>query len=99
VADVFVNTLPPRDLLSLQRDLLDLVDQLNTELNTRFVVLDGVAVGTSQTPVAHGLGAVPTFVTVRKFADARVWESQAADANLLYLRASVAVTVSVKAER
>ena len=35
MADVFVNTLPPRDLLSLQRDLLDLVDQLNTELNTR----------------------------------------------------------------
>lgn len=71
--------------VDLQRDLLLL----------RFTI-DSAAIATSETKVAHGLGRVPRGrIILSQSADARVWDSKAADAQWLYLRASSAVTVKL----
>jgi hypothetical protein len=59
------------------------------------VLLAGVAVGTAQTAIPHGLGAGPTSCQVTPRADARVWQPALPDAVNIYLQASVAVTCDV----
>jgi hypothetical protein len=58
-------------------------------------VLANQTIGTSQTAVAHGLGYVPTEVSVLPRADARVWRSAAADATNVYLTASASVSCDI----
>ena len=60
------------------------------------VLREDVAVGTSDTQVAHGLGRMPRgWFLVSPAADARVWQTADASATLLTLRASAAVTTSL----
>lgn len=58
-------------------------------------VFTGVAVGTTLTPVAHGLPQAPRAVYAMPNSDARVWEPQAADSVRVYLQASAATTCKV----
>ena len=55
-----------------------------------------VAVATTSTPVAHGLGFAPQSCNVIPQGDARVWEASPPDAKCVHLAASVAVLVNVE---
>ena len=53
-------------------------------------------IGTSSTRIVHGLGYVPTMVSVELQADARWWRAAAPDAEAVYLRASASVKANVE---
>ncbi len=55
-------------------------------------------VGIASTPVAHGLAYTPTTIDALHAADARVWESAAADATNVHLQASVSVTCKISVQ-
>lgn len=52
----------------------------------------------TQTTVAHGLGYTPTSVSIVPGADARVWQSAAADATNVYLTASVSASCMINVQ-
>lgn len=74
----------------LARDLRDLLPQLERR------VLSSVTIGTTSTPLAHGLSGTPRLVNVLPHADARVWRSAAPDGSVVYLQASVSVACDVE---
>jgi hypothetical protein len=53
------------------------------------------AIGTSSTPIAHGLTAQPRFVMAFPQSDARVWRSAVSDDRRVWLQASSATTADV----
>lgn len=91
-APVF-NNRPTSTLPELQRAVFEFSSNVTRVAGG--VVISGVSVGTSDTKVAHGLGAVPAAVLVMPRADARVWESATATTTQVTLRASAAVTCTV----
>ncbi len=50
----------------------------------------GVTVGTSATPVAHGLGYTPSAVSIVPTSNATIWRAAPSDANAVYLQADTA---------
>lgn len=74
----------------LAQDTRDLARQ-----GTRTLIRD-VLVGTTSTPIAHGLSTAPRMVLVCPQADARVWRSATPDSTLVYLRASASVTCDIE---
>jgi len=50
------------------------------------------SIGTSQTTVAHGLGYIPTVISILVKSNANVWQSNVADITNIYLTSSVAAT-------
>ena len=53
-------------------------------------------IGTTSTPVAHGLSDVPTAIRVLPRADARVWRSADPDKTHIFLAASTSVDVDIE---
>jgi hypothetical protein len=81
---------PPKTLDELWAAVLTLLPEL-----ARRVRRDQ-AIGTTETPIAHGLGFAPQAVRVLPTSDVRVWETQAPDSRFVYLRASGACTASLE---
>lgn len=81
---------PTSTLPELQRAVAEFA--MNVTRVAGATVITGISVGTSDTKVAHGLGAVPAGVFVMPKADARVWQPAAATSSQVTLRASAAVT-------
>lgn len=50
------------------------------------------SIGTAQTTVAHGLGYIPTVISILVKSNANVWQSAVADITNIYLTSSVAAT-------
>lgn len=73
----------------LRRDVRDTVEKLG-----RAPIV--ATIGTSATAIAHGLGEVPTIVSVLPHADANVWRAVAADKKFIYLQASTAVECTIR---
>jgi len=80
--------MPASTLPQLQRDVLTLFYQLGPLAAGRLITEQ--TIGTTDTHIAHGLGAVPQAVFVMPRADARVWRVSVGQA-LVTLRASAAV--------
>lgn len=60
------------------------------------VTLKDVAIGTSETVIAHKLGRNPQgWIIVEKNANSDVWSSSTKDGRFLYLMATAAVTVTL----
>jgi hypothetical protein len=53
-------------------------------------------VETTETPIAHGLSEVPTYVGWFQRANATVWRSKAPDSRFIYLIASVSVVCDIE---
>jgi hypothetical protein len=84
---------PSGTLAELWRACLDLLPQLG-----RKVVYD-VTIGTSSTPVEHGLGYIPTTAIPVLHSDARVWRSANPDAKYVYFAASGSVICDIEIVR
>jgi len=84
-------------------DLNRVQDRIANALSPVFAarVVDGrlvesVALTTSAQSIAHGLDrAGVKWIVVSPDADARVWQTQAADSRFVYLQASAAVNVNL----
>lgn len=79
---------------------LDAIAQAFVDLQADLLLLrytvESTAIAAAETKVAHGLGRVPRGrIILSQSADARVWDTRAADAMFLYMRASSAVTVKL----
>lgn len=83
-------------LIEVAQALIRLIRQLGSGAEAR--LLTNQAIGTSETPIAHGLGrtiGAPRAVFVTPYADARVWRTKAPDSERLYLAASAAVSADL----
>ena len=81
---------PLGSVQELERAARDLIPQLERN------VINGVAVGTSVTPIAHGLGSRPSMVHAMPKSNVTVWEPADADAKCIYLQASAACLADVE---
>lgn len=68
------------------------------ERSTRVIVKD-FAIGTTETPLAHGMGVVPQGVFWAPHSDVSVWRSSAPDSRFVYLIASSACVADVEVVR
>jgi hypothetical protein len=84
---------PTTTLPDLQRDVVDVVQQFGPAADA--VLIRDVAVGTAETPIAHGRGTTPVGVFVMPQSDARVWRSSPSDLDRVFLTASASVIVDV----
>lgn len=76
-----------------ERESFRLLDRLG--ITSAVEVLD-VAVGTSDTKVAHGLGRRPkAWVIMDQAEDATVWRTEPSDSSFLTLRASADTVISL----
>ena len=80
------------------------VEELRSDLkNSLFPVINRrtitATIGTASTPVAHGLGEVPTVAIPVPRADARVWRSAAHDKDHVFFAASTSVVVDIEVSR
>lgn len=82
---------PNGTLGELWRAVLRLLPQLAGAL----VINRGVTIGTSETPVAHGLRSAPTSAMVVPQADCRWWQTKAPDSKYVYFAASTSVAADV----
>lgn len=82
---------PAGTLGELWRAVLRLLPQLGGKV----VVNPSVAIGTAETPVAHGLKVAPVSAMLVPQASCSWWQTKAADSRFVYFAASVAVTADV----
>lgn len=90
---VIDNLTPTSSLPRLALALIKLVRSLGVVADAK--LLTGKAIATSQTPIAHQCSGPPQAVFAMGNADARIWESAAADQQFVYLTASAAVTAKL----
>lgn len=83
---------PQTTVYELQRDVRDTFRALGV-VATGLLVRD-VSVGTSDTPLAHGLRSAPAAVFAMPHSDARVWRVSV-DSSVVVLRASSAAVCDV----
>lgn len=76
-------------------ELWKAVLRLLPQLAGRVSVIRQVSVGTDETPVAHGLGFVPTGVIPLLLANVTVWQPRDPDSRFAYFTASSATTINV----
>ena len=81
---------PDGKLDELWRAVLRLLPQLTRRVRRN------VAIGTAETPVAHGMRFAPQMVMAMPMANVSVWETKAPDTKLVYLQAASAVTCSLE---
>lgn len=86
---------PPKDIGEMHDRFLGLQDDTRKGVQR----IKGLSLSTTETPVAHSLGAIPSFVRVRLLGSATVYESTAATSSLVYLTASGSVTVDIEVVR
>lgn len=92
---VFYRPRPGADDKDVQEEIRLTFERLGDAAVTK--LLKRVSIGTSTTRIAHGMGSVPNgWREFNKEGDARIWQSQAPDANNLYLQASVAVVAGIE---
>lgn len=90
-ADFDFPTTPDGTLKELWRAVLRVLPQIGR----RQKVLRSVSIGTTETPIAHGLNYVPDSASLILQADARWWRTRIPDAKCVYFAASVAVVADV----
>jgi hypothetical protein len=90
VAEIDFPQRPPETLVELWQWVRALLPQL------RRTVVRTFAVGTTETPLAHGMRFAPQMAHPVPRADVRVWQTQIPDARFVYLAASSACTVDVE---
>lgn len=88
------------ELMRVQDAVAESLNVLNSALLTEARLIPGVLIGTSATPVEHGLGREPQgWFVVDANTGASLWRSSSppvnAPAKLLYLQASTPVTVTL----
>lgn len=81
---------PRGSLGELWQAAIDLLPQITPR------VLRDRTVGTTETPIAHGLGFAPLMAHPVPHSDARVWRTRTPDAKYVYLAASGAVVCDVE---
>jgi hypothetical protein len=77
-------------------DLWRAVVRLLPQLGGRGSVIRGAAIGTVETPVAHGMKFAPQMGVPVATSNATVWETRAPDTSLGYFAASTACTANVR---
>lgn len=87
---------PGGTLVELWNACMDLAQQLSSLL---FVSIKEQAVGTSETPIAHGQSFVPSICVPVARANVAVWQSSQPDNRFCYLTAASPVVVDVKVFR
>lgn len=91
MADLDFPTTPSGTVAELWRAILRVLPSIGR----RQKVLRTVAIGTAETPVAHGLGYVPDSASLILYSDARWWQTKNPDAKCVYFAASSSVTADV----
>lgn len=71
----------------------ELVDQLSVAAVAKMI--NGVAIGTTVTRVAHGLGTIPSQVQITTRSSTTISRVQPPDSQFLYLQAAVATDVDI----
>ena len=82
---------PDGTLPELWAAVLELLPQLARAI----VVRRDIAIGTAETPVAHGLKEAPRVALPLAQANVAVWESRSPDTRFVYLIAASATTANV----
>jgi hypothetical protein len=82
---------PDVTLPMLAQSCIDLVPQLQRKIS----VAQSVTIGTTETAVAHGLGAVPLTAMVLPHSNVAYWRSKAPDSRFVYLIAASSVVCDV----
>jgi hypothetical protein len=88
---------PPRgtDAKAIENQLREILGQFG--IADASVIAGPVSVGTAETRIPHGFGSIPSgWELISPQALATVCQTKAPDATYLYLKASTAVTTSVR---
>lgn len=80
---------PDGTLPELWRACLDLLPQIENRVRT------GIAIGTTETPVAHGLGFAPLMGVPVPRSEATIWRTRSPDSKYMYFAPSQACTADV----
>jgi hypothetical protein len=91
VADFDFPSTPAGTVGELWRAILRVLPSIGR----RQKVLRTVSIGTTETPVAHGLGYVPDSASLILNANATWWQTRSPDAKCVYFAASTAITADV----
>lgn len=90
-ADFDFPTTPAGTVQELWRAILRILPGVGR----RQKVLRGRSIGTTETPISHGLNYVPDSAILIPQSDVRWWQTKAPDAKCAYFAASAAVAADV----